>query len=66
MKRTTDKIVLEVMKDLNSRSLIGLNKYKTSLEDSKEDLIAFLNHQYEELLDAALYCKKSIKLLKNE
>ena len=65
MKRTTDKIVLEVMKDLNSRSLIGLNKYKTSLEDSKEDLIAFLNHQYEELLDAALYCKKSIKLLEN-
>jgi hypothetical protein len=63
---TTDKIVLEVIQDLNSRSLIGLNKYKTSLEDSKEDLIAFLNHQYEELLDAALYCKKAIKLLENE
>ena len=47
LPKTTDKIVLEVIEDLNSRSLIGLNKYKTSLEDSKEDLIAFLNHQYE-------------------
>lgn len=66
LPKTTDGIVLEVMKDLNSRSLVGLNKYGVTLEDSKEGLIAFLNHQYEELLDAALYCKKSIKLLEND
>ena len=63
LPRTTDGIVLEVMEDLNRRSLVGLNKYGTTLENSDEDLIAFLTHQYEELLDAALYCKKTIKLL---
>ena len=63
---TTDKIVLEVIEDLNKRSIIGINKYNTTLCQSKDDLKDFLVHQYQELLDAALYCKKAIKLIEND
>lgn len=57
---TTDKIVLTVIDDLNSRSEIGLKKYSTSLERKDIDLKGWLEHQYCELLDAALYCKRAI------
>ena len=63
---TNDKIVLEVIEDLNRRSLLGINKYKTTLCQNFDDLETFLNHQYEELLDAALYCKKALKILEKK
>ena len=59
---TTDTIVLSVMEDLNSRSILGIEKYKTTLD--REDLSRkdWLQHAYEECLDQANYLKKLISL----
>ena len=56
-----DKIVEEVRKDLLDRSELGIKKYKTTLDKNELPLKDWLNHQYEELLDAALYAKRAIK-----
>lgn len=60
-----DKIVEEVRKDLLERSKKGITKYKKTLDREDLSLRSWLNHQYEELLDAALYCKKSIKMIES-
>jgi hypothetical protein len=61
---TTDTIVLSVMEDLNSKSILGIEKYKTTLD--REDLSRkdWLQHAYEECLDQANYLKKLISLEK--
>jgi hypothetical protein len=61
---TTDTIVLSVIEDLNSRSILGIEKYKTTLD--REDLSRkeWLQHAYEECLDQANYLKKLISLEK--
>ena len=51
-----DKVVQEVVKDLERRSEIGIKKYGTTLHDNNVD--DYLKHLYEELLDAANYNKK--------
>lgn len=61
-----DKIVEEVISDLNERSEKGIRKYNTTLARDDLSLEQWLNHQYEELLDAALYCKRAIIKLKKE
>jgi hypothetical protein len=52
----TDKIVELVKQDLDRRSQKGINTYNTTLWDNNHD--DFLQHLYEELLDAANYIKK--------
>ena len=37
------------------RSKKGINKYGTTLYDSKEDFEAFLTHLQEEMMDGILY-----------
>lgn len=61
-----DKIVENVVRKYISRSVIGIEKYGTTLEESKGDRIAFLKHTQEELFDASLYIEKLIQLLENE
>ena len=58
---TTDKVVKQVCRDLDNRSRLGVKKYKTTLDRTDLDLKDWLQHQYEELLDAALYTKRAIK-----
>lgn len=58
-----DKIVQEVRNDLLKRSERGIQKYGITLDREDLPLIEWLKHQYEELLDAALYCKKTINEL---
>jgi hypothetical protein len=53
-----DGITRAVISDLSDRAERGLNKYSTTLEQNNTD--DFLNHLYEELLDAAQYIKKEI------
>ena len=53
-----DKIVEDVLRRFKDRSKLGVNKYNTTLEDSKEGFLAFLNHLQEELMDATLYVEK--------
>jgi len=53
-----DPIVEKVIERLRSRSKIGIKKYGTTLDKSKDD---FLEHLLEELLDAANYVQKLIE-----
>ncbi len=64
LKTTTDdEIVLNVMKKLNDRSLIGLTKYNTSLNNSNLPLKDWLIHLQEELLDACNYIEKILSII---
>ena len=58
-----DSIVEEVRQDLKKRSELGIKKYGTTLDRDDISLIDWHQHQYEELLDAAVYTKKIIKQL---
>lgn len=51
-----DKIVQDVVKQLTTRSAVGVEKYGTTLEENNTD--DFLNHLQEELMDAVLYIQK--------
>jgi hypothetical protein len=53
-----DPIVDQVVKKFQDRSEIGIKKYGTTLAESKEGFIPFLNHLQEELMDAILYIQK--------
>jgi len=57
---TKDLIVLNVLKKFNDRSLIGINKYNTTLDDNKLELKEWLQHLQEELMDACNYIEKII------
>ena len=58
--------VVQDIKDLyEQRSQVGIKKYNTTLEDSKESLEAFLVHLQQELMDATLYIQK-LKDLNND
>ena len=63
---TKDKLVEQVCRDLDNRSRLGIKKYKTTLDRQDLDLKDWLQHQYEELLDAALYTKRALKELGNK
>ena len=58
----TDKVVQDVKDLYEQRSQVGIKKYGTTLEDSKESLEAFLVHLQQELMDATLYIEKLKKL----
>ena len=51
----------EVIKDILSRQSLGVKKYGTTLANNPLELREWLEHQYQELLDAALYCKRAIQ-----
>ena len=56
----TDPIVAAVCADLQQRSERGVQKYGTTLAGNPIGLRAWLQHQYEELLDAACYARRAI------
>jgi hypothetical protein len=49
-----------VCKDIAARQQLGINKYGTTVADNNLSLREWLEHQYEELLDAAVYCRRAI------
>ena len=53
-------IEAEVCADIARRQQLGKNKYGTTVAENKLSLRCWLTHQYEELLDAAIYCKRAI------
>jgi hypothetical protein len=59
-----DSIVKEVRQDLKDRSKGGIKKYGVTLDRKDLDLLDWLTHSYEEVLDTALYLKRAIKELK--
>ena len=61
IEKPKDTITTSVMEDLKLRADRGLNKYGTTLAQNNKD--DFMNHLYEELLDAAQYCKKEMSII---
>lgn len=59
-------IEAEVIKDIAQRQQHGINKYGTTVADNPLPLRAWLQHQYEELLDAAVYCRRAIEEIDKE
>lgn len=54
----TETLVIE---DIRKRQQVGIAKYGTTLAKNPLELREWLEHQYQELLDAALYCKRAIQ-----
>lgn len=54
----TESLVIE---DIRQRQQRGLAKYGTSVAHNPLALRDWLQHQYEELLDAAVYCRRAIQ-----
>ena len=58
---TMSKLVDEVISDLKHRELKGVETYNTTMDRTDLTQKEWLQHLYEELLDASLYTKKLIK-----
>ena len=56
---------MEVIADILDRKNRGLSKYGMSVSQNPLQLKQWLQHQYEELLDAAIYCKRAIQEIDN-
>jgi len=65
---TKDKIVLDVIKKMDERSLVGQEKYGQTMDqevkDGMKDLNDFLDDTQEEIMDALLYIQAAKKCLK--
>jgi hypothetical protein len=49
-----------VCADITKRQQLGKSKYGTTVAENPLSLRDWLQHQYEELLDAAVYCRRAI------
>lgn len=63
---TRDPIVDKVREDLFIRSQKGIKKYGNNLKRDDLSELDWMQHHYEELLDAALYVKRRIEDKKDE
>ena len=65
---TKDKIVLDVIKKMDERSLVGQEKYGQTMDqevkEGMKDLNDFLDDTQEEIMDALLYIQAAKKCLK--
>ncbi len=52
-----------VCRDILKRQETGIQKYGLTVAQNGLTLRHWLQHQYEELLDAAIYCKRAIQEL---
>ena len=68
--KTEDKIVQQVLRKMDERSLIGQKKYggtmMEEIEGQKKDLSRFIVDVQEELMDAILYLESARHCLKDE
>jgi|APGre2960657404_1045060.scaffolds.fasta_scaffold34507_5 hypothetical protein len=62
--KVEDSILIAVMTKYHERALNGLQKYGTTLDRNDIDLIGWLNHLQDELMDATLYLERIKKELK--
>ena len=54
-----DPLVERVVDKFVGRSDVGFKKYGVTLEDDPSDMLAWLNHLQEEMMDAVLYLQKA-------
>tara|TARA_R100000781_G_C4066312_1_gene122928 strand:+ start:818 stop:1036 length:219 start_codon:yes stop_codon:yes gene_type:complete len=68
--KTKDEVVRKVIRKIDARSLIGQEKYGTTMQDEidtgKKDLYDFINDVQEEIMDALLYIESVKTILKQE
>ena len=68
--KTKDKIVQQVLRKMDERSLVGQKKYGSTMQDEidtgKKDLHAFLTDVQEEIMDALLYIQAAKHCLQQE
>lgn len=68
--KTEDKIVQQVLRKMDERSLVGQKKYGATMMDEiegqKKDLNRFLIDVQEELMDALLYIEAAKRCLTDE
>jgi hypothetical protein len=68
--KTQDKIVQQVLRKMDERSLIGQKKYGATMmqeiEGQEKDLNRFLVDVQEELMDALLYIEAAKRCLQDE
>jgi|TARA_R110000744_G_scaffold322104_3_gene428114 hypothetical protein len=68
--KTQDKIVQNVLRKMDERSLIGQEKYGATMmqeiEGQKKDLNRFIVDVQEELMDAILYLESARHCLRDE
>ena len=68
--KTQDKIVQQVLRKMDERSLIGQKKYGATMmeeiEGQEKDLNRFLIDVQEELMDALLYIEAARRCLQDE
>jgi len=68
--KTKDKIVQDVLRKMDERSLIGQKKYGATMmeeiEGQKKDLSRFIVDVQEELMDAILYLESARHCLQDE
>jgi len=53
-----DPVVERVVDKFISRSDVGYEKYKVTLNDDPSNIFEWINHMQEELMDATLYLQK--------
>ena len=53
-----DRIVEQVVNKFNERSQMGITKYGSTLERNDLDVVDWMNHLQEELMDAILYLER--------
>ncbi len=68
--KTQDKIVQDVLRKMDERSLLGQKKYGATMmeeiEGQKKDLSRFIVDVQEELMDAILYLESARHCLQDE
>lgn len=58
-----DSIVDSVVEKFQKRSVLGFSKYGTTLDRTDLNVLDWVNHAQEELMDAVLYLEKLRKVL---
>jgi hypothetical protein len=61
--KSEDTILISVLTKYYDRSIQGQKKYGTNLDRKDIDLMGWLNHLQEELMDATLYIEKLKKTI---
>ena len=54
----TDPIVDSIVHQFKKRSAVGITKYGTTLYDNELDLMEWVEHTKQELMDAVLYLER--------
>lgn len=62
-ERKASGVEARVCEDIAARQAVGIKKYGTTVEGSQLPYREWLNHHYQELLDASVYVKKQMEVL---